>query len=50
MIPAYKEDVKITIVEQTHQANDLEQKVRQLEERVRNCMKLCSTWNVNVQD
>ena len=35
MIPAYKEDVKITIVEQQQPATDLEQKVRQLEERVR---------------
>ncbi len=35
MIPAYKEDVKITIVEQTQQANDLEKKVQHLEERVR---------------
>lgn len=35
MIPAYKEDVKITIVEKTQEANSLEQKVQQLEERVR---------------
>ena len=35
MIPAYKEEVKITIVEKTQPGLNLEQKVQQLEERVR---------------
>lgn len=35
MIPAYKEQVNITIVEQTSQTHNVEQKVQQLEERVR---------------
>jgi len=35
MIPAYKEEVKITIKEQTKITGDLEQKVSQLEERVK---------------
>lgn len=35
MIPAYSEEVKITIKEQNKVADDLEQKVTQLEERVR---------------
>jgi septal ring factor EnvC (AmiA/AmiB activator) len=35
MIPAYKEEVKITVVEKTDSSLGLEQKVQQLEERVR---------------
>lgn len=35
MIPSYKEEVKITIKEQTRSVDDLEGKVQQLEERVR---------------
>jgi predicted RNase H-like nuclease (RuvC/YqgF family) len=35
MIPAYKEDVTITIVEKQQEVENLEQKVQRLEERVR---------------
>ena len=35
MIPAYKEDVIITLVEKKQEVQHLEQRVQQLEERVR---------------